>query len=817
MTSTSATSNGPSAVARRIDRVGVIGAGVMGQGIAAHLASCGVDVLLVDIVSRDAPEAVAPQDTGYEKIRAKRNAITAAGLKSALKAKPALFQRKADAVRVEIGNLEDDLEALGACDWIVEAVIERLDIKQAVFAKVDEHRGEHTIVSSNTSGIPLAAMAEGRSEGFKKHFVITHFFNPVRYMKLLEIVYGDDTDPAVTARMHDFCANDMGKGVVYAKDTINFIANRIGVHGMMVALDVWLKDGYRIEDIDTICGPAMGRPKSAIFRTADVVGLDTFGHVARNCFDNLPDDEERAIFELPTVLQKMIDNGQIGSKAPDKAGFYKKVGREIMVLNPETLQYESKNKTRFPSIGAAKKIDNVRERVRHLALADDRAGHYAWKVLSRSLVYAANRLGEIADDTTSIDRAMRWGFNWDLGPFELWDAIGVKTIAEKLTAEGREVPKVITDMLARGRTAFNSASQGAQYSDPDEWTYWHDGSMRSIEALPGINLAKLEANDEVVKSNASADLVDLGDDVLCLRFTSKMNALDDQIITLGMEALEWLDAGKYKAMVIANDGQNFSVGANLLFIGMLAKQGKWDDLEKAVATFQGFAQSLKYSKAPIISAPHGMALGGGCEIAIHATRMQAAAETYMGLVEVGVGLIPGAGGCKEMTVRALAGVDGKMQIDRIPFLQKSFEAIALAKVATGAGNMAEMGFLRPIDGWSVNGDTRIADAKKVALRMVEDGYRPPLEADNLVLPGADGLGVFEMALQSFKWGGYASEHDVVVGRQVAKVLCGGEKGGKLTEGKLLEIEREGFMHLCGLEKTQQRIEHMLMTGKPLRN
>jgi 3-hydroxyacyl-CoA dehydrogenase len=795
----------------RIDRVGVIGAGVMGSGIAAHLASCGYEVLLVDIVARDAAAAVAEHDAGYEHIRDERNGIAQRGLAGALKAKPALFQRPADAARVSVGNLEDDLADLGACDWIVEAVIERLDIKQSVFAKLDAHRKPDTIISSNTSGIPLAAMVEGRSEGFRKHFVITHFFNPVRYMKLLEIVSGPETDPAVTARMEAFCRDGLGKGVVFARDTINFIANRIGVHGMMVALNEWLAGGYRIEDVDQICGEAMARPKSAVFRTADVVGLDTFGHVARNCYDNLHDDEEHAVFELPAVLQRMIDGGQIGSKGKDKAGFYRKVGKQIMVLNPETLDYEPQEKTKFASVRAAKKTADLRERVKVLVEHEDRGGQYAWKVLSSSIVYAANRLGEIAGDVVSVDRAMRWGFSWQLGPFEIWDGIGVQNVVDRLQAEGRAIPKAVTDLLASGRTSFYGGEPGKLSG----WT--ESGSMAAAPALPGIHIADVAATSAPIKKNNSAHLLDLGDGVLCLRFVSKMNALDAEILKLGEHALALCDAGTYKAIVIANDGVNFSVGANLLFIAMLAQAGDFKQLESAVATFQGFAQSLKYSKAPVVCAPHGMTLGGGCELAIHSSRMQAAAETYMGLVEVGVGLIPGAGGCKEMTVRALAGIDAKTQIDRVPLLQKSFEAIALAKVATGAGSMRDMGFLRDIDGWSVDGDTRVGDAKKVALRLVEDGYRPPLPPDNLILPGADGMAVFEMALQSFRWGGYASDHDVVVGRQVAKVLCGGERGGKLTEDKLLEIEREGFLHLCGLEKTQERIKHMLTTGKPLRN
>ncbi len=790
---------------KRIERVGVIGAGVMGSGIAAHLASAGVDVLLVDIVPRDAPAAVDDNDPSYDHVRHARNGIAAGGLKKAKKLKPAAFQRKGDMARIQVGNLDDDMAALGACDWVVEAVIERLDIKQSVFARLDAVRSEHTIISSNTSGIPLAKMVEGRSEGFVQHFLVTHFFNPVRYMKLLEIIPGPGTAEAVTQRMADFCRDDLGKGVVFAKDTVNFIANRIGVHGMMAALQAWLSDGYRIDEIDTIFGEPMGRPRSAIFRTADVVGLDTFGHVSRNCYDNLPDDEERDIFLLPPVVDKLIAQGRTGQKAG--AGFYKKVGRKIMVLDPETMEYIAQDKPRFDSVGAARKLSDPGARIKTIALAGDRAGKYAWKVLSASLVYAANRLGEIADDVVSIDRAMCWGFNWAIGPFQIWDAIGVQTVADKLTSEGRAVPAVVERLLASGSTSFYGEAGG----------YTAAGAFETPPALPGLHLADVRKGGDPVAGNESAELLDLGDGVLCLSFRSKMNALDDKIIGLGTQALEWLDAGRWQAMVVANDGPNFSVGAVLMNIAGLAQAGRWRDLDVAVKAFQDFNQAMKFSRAPIVSAPHQMALGGGCEVAMHATRQQAAAETYMGLVEVGVGLLPAAGGTKEMVVRALANIPANVKMDRFPLLQRVFETIGMAKVATGAGQMQEMGFLRPVDGWSVDGDQRIADARQVALNLVHSGYKPPLPADNLVLPGADGTATIDMGLNAFKWGGYASEHDCVVGHQIGRVICGGDRAGVKTEQQLLDLEREAFLSLAGEPKTQERVGHMLKTGKPLRN
>ncbi|HAN31200.1 MAG TPA: hypothetical protein DCQ06_06335, partial [Myxococcales bacterium] len=609
---------------KRIQRVGVIGAGVMGSGIAAHLASVGVDVLLVDIVPRDAPTAVDELDPGHEAIHRRRCEIAATAIAKMSKHKPSPFQRRGDLTRIKAGNLEDDLVSLGQCDWIVEAVVERLDIKQSVFAKLDEVRASHTIVSSNTSGIPLRSMAKGRSEGFRKHFLITHFFNPVRYMKLLEIVPGEDTSTEVVETMHRFCERDLGKGVVYAKDTINFIANRIGVHGMMTALRTWLEDGYRVDEVDAIMGPAMGRPKSAVFKTADVVGLDTFGHVAKNCFDNLPDDEERDVFELPNVVATLIASGATGRKAG--AGFYKKVGKEIHVFDARAGDYVPRESFRYESLGVAKKTADVGQRVAAMVAADDRAGRYAWKVTSASLVYAANRLGEIADDVVSVDRGMRWGFNWDLGPFEVWDAIGVQNVVDRLRSEGRDVPALVEKMLANGQNRFYPET-GALNANLDN---------QPIASLPGIQLADVLASNAIVDSNKGAQLLDLGDGVACLRFTTKMNALDGDIVQMGQAGLELINGGgDFDALVIANDGANFSVGANLMFIGGLIQAGKWKELEASVNAFQQFTKALKYSDRPVVSAPHGMALGGGCEVAIHATRMQAAAETYMGLVEVG--------------------------------------------------------------------------------------------------------------------------------------------------------------------------------------
>jgi len=788
----------------RINRVGVIGAGVMGTGIAAQLASAGVDVLLVDIVPKDAPAA-----DGTQKTRAARNAIAQGGLTRSLTWKPAIFQRNSDAKRIQIGNLVDDLEALGACDWVVEAVTERLDIKNAVFEALEKVRAPHTIVSSNTSGIPLATMAAPRSEGFKKHFLVTHFFNPVRYMKLVEIISGKDTDPAVTAKMAAFCQDDMGKGVVYAKDTINFIANRIGVHDMMRAVRIWLEEGYRIDEVDAICGEAMGRPKSAVFRTADVVGLDTLGHVAQNCFDNLKDDPNCAMFDNPEIIKQMIQKGAIGQKAG--AGFYKKVGPDICVLDPKTGEYVAQQKPAFDSLKKAYKTPDMGARIKGLVAAEDRAGQFAWKALSHSLVYAADLLGTIADDCISIDRAMKWGFNWQLGPFEIWDAIGVADVAHRLEAEGRAVPKRVAQMLARGETAFYQGGAANR-------TQLHANQSRvAVPALPGIWLDGLRATAQIVDENPGAQLIDLGDGVLCFAFRTKMNSLSGDIIAMGWKALERIERDGWKGLVIANDGANFSVGADLTFVAGMANEQKWQQLDESVQQFQKLFMAFKYSHAPIVAAPHQMTFGGGCEIAMQSSRMQAAAETYMGLVEVGVGLIPGAGGSKELTIRALDNIPVEARADRTLLLQRAFEAIALAKVATGAGNMREIGFLRAVDSWSIDSDRRIEDAKRVVLQLAASGYRPALAPDNLLLPGAEGIALFDMVLYSFKVAGQASEHDCAVGHEVATILCGGVGGGMKTEQDLLDLERESFLRLCGMQKTRDRIAHMLTTGKPLRN
>lgn len=791
----------------RINRVGVVGAGVMGTGIACHLASAGLQVLLVDIVPKDAPAAVESADPSYAKVKKARNAVAQGGLDRALVLKPAPIHRAGEARRIEIGNLQDDLASLGACDWIVEAVTERIDIKNAVFEAIEKHRAPHTIVSSNTSGIPLATMVAPRSAEFKKHFLITHFFNPVRYMRLLEIIAGADTDPAVVAKMAKFCEDDLGKGVVYAKDTINFIANRIGVHDMMQAVNLAFSQGYRVDEVDALFGEPMGRPKSAVFRTADVVGLDTLGHVAQNCYDNLQSDPNREIFKQHPAIAALIQAGAIGQKVG--AGFYKKVGKDIQVIDPQKREYVAQQKPDFACLAAVAKVRDTGARIKAIVASDDRGGQLAWQVVSRSLCYAAELLGEIADDVVSIDRAMQWGFNWQLGPFQMWDAIGVQAVVDRLQAEGRKIPAIAQQLLASGRTSFYDVATKQQTDKANR--------QIGVPALPGLHLADVRAAGKVVEENASAQLLDLGDNVLCLAFRSKMNALDDQIIAMGYRALTLIDQGKAAGLVIGNDGSNFSVGANLGFIAQLASENRWKELDAAVLSFQKLFMALKYSHAPVVSAPHGMTFGGGAEIAMHSSKMQAAAETYFGLVEVGVGLLPAAGGTKELALRALNGIPSDTRADRVALLQKPFETIALAKVSSGAGNGRELGFLRDGDAMSMDADRRIEDAKRSVLQLAAASYRPALEPDNLIMPGAEGIATFDMALYAFRCAGQASEHDCTIGHEVANVLCGGPGGGKKSEWDLLDLEREAFLKLAGMQKTRDRVAHMLQTGKPLRN
>jgi len=782
-------------MSHRISRVAVLGAGVMGSGIAAHLANAGIESLLYDITQEAA----------------------LSGVKQLIKLKPAPLMDKANAALVTPCNYDDHAEALASCDWIVEVVVERLDIKQKVFQWVSEHRKPGSIVSSNTSGIKLADMAAGMPQEMRSHFLITHFFNPVRYMQLLEIVAGPQTDPAIVETLSAFGDEVLGKGIVTAKDTPNFIANRIGTYGMASVFKHMVAEGLSVEAVDAIFGPAMGRPKSAVFRTADIVGLDTLHHVFTNLHEYLVDDDERDIFALPDAVQTLLAEGRTGEKAG--AGFYKKVksggASEILVLDLETLDYRPKEKVRFPSTGAARKADKLADKLKVMVYGDDPASKVAWEVTADTLIYSAKRIPEIADDVVNIDNALRWGFGWDAGPFQVWDAIGVQKSVDRMLADGRSVPAWVTAMLDSGRDSFYARDEGGTR------TYAQvSGEVDDVPVPTGVTLlSDVRASGGVVAKNPSASLLDLGDGVLNLTFHSKFNALDELIIGLYGTALDKLDADDFDALVVSNQGgPAFCAGANVLMILMNAMQNNFDAIEEGLATLQALVQRAKYSPKPVVVAPRGMTLGGGCEVAMHCSATQAAGELYMGLVEVGVGLIPGAGGCKELVVRYLGDVPQDIDYDPNPFVQKAFERIGLAKVSTSAEEARALGYLRPQDRVTMNPDRLVGDAKALALGLVQAGYKPPRKR-TVKVPGTTGRAALELALYGMHEGGYATDHDLTVSKKLANVLCGGEVpwGTVRTEQDLLDLEREAFLSLCGTDESKARMQHFLQTGKPLRN
>jgi 3-hydroxyacyl-CoA dehydrogenase len=807
----------------QIKKVGVLGAGVMGHGIAAHLAGAGIPCTLLDIVppkftDEDAKAGLTEKDPRF------RNKFALAGIEAIKKSKPSVIYTQRDLKLITVGNFEDDWDKLKECDWIVEVVVERLDIKQSVFAKVEKVMQPHTIVSSNTSGLPLHSMAEGRSAQFKKNFIVTHFFNPVRYLKLVEIVSSPNTDPQVVKTMADFLEDVLGKGVVYAKDTPNFIANRIGTFSFMAALKRVLEEDYTVEEVDKILGPAMGKPKSAMFRTADIAGLDTLAHVVKNTYENCPNDENRQIFVMPDVVNKMLANKWFGDKTGQ--GFYKKSKeggkKEILALDLKTLEYRPKKEIRFESLGAAKNIEDVGERIKTVINGKDRAAEFAWKVTRDTLIYTANRIPEIADDIVNVDNAMRWGFNWDLGPFEALDAIGVKETVERIKKDGLKVPGLFQQVLDKGEGVFYKRQNGKRYFfDLTANTY------KPIPAKPTTLLLKdLKEQNKIVKSNDSASLIDLGDGVLCLEFHSKMNAIDDSIGAMGQEGLTLLKTNDWKGMVVSNEGENFSVGANLMLIWLESQQKNWEKIEAMVRGFQDLCMAFKYSPKPVVAAPFGLALGGGCEVVMGADAVRAYAETYIGLVEVGVGLIPGGGGCKNMLLNCEATLRAKGQKvwaspgDGGPFpkVQRAFERIAFAKVATSAKEGIEFDYLKPTDKITLNRDRLLHDAKQDVLDLAKN-YTPPTPREDILVPGVGGKMAMLSAIRGFLALGTISEHDALIAEKLAHVLCGGSLPTQrmVSEQFILDQEREAFLQLCGEEKTQARMQAMLMTGKPLRN
>jgi 3-hydroxyacyl-CoA dehydrogenase len=796
-------------MASRIRKVAVLGAGVMGSGIAGHLANAGIPSLLLDIV----PPKAEPKDE--VKSKAFRNKFAVSALANLKKQKPAPLFSTAALEMIEVGNFEDDMARIAECDWIIEVVKEDMAVKVATFAKVEQHRKPGSIVSSNTSGLSIKGMTEGRSAEFKKNFLVTHFFNPVRYMKLLELVAGTETDPAVLKRLHVFGEETLGKGIVYGKDTTNFIANRIGTYGMLRIINEMEKAELSIAEIDKIFGPAMGRPKSAVFRTADIVGLDTFLHVAKNCYDSLPNDEMRETFKVPEFLNKMVAGGMLGDKSGQ--GFYKKNksdgGKEILALDPKTLQYQAQQKVRFDSLGAAKDVEDVKQRIVGVMNGTDKAAKFAERMSLDGMAYASRRIPEIADDVVNVDRALRWGFAWDTGPFETWDAYGVKKGVQRMKELGLQPAAWVEEMLAKGRESFYAVEGGKE-------TYWDipSKSAKPVQNNPRtITVEILKRGNKKVDGNESASIHDLGDGALLLEFHSKMNSIDDQIIAMMNRSLD-LAEKDFRALVIGNDGSNFSAGANLGALLMAVGSDDLDSVKHMVSSFQQANQRMRYSPIPVVVAPFQLTLGGGAEVMMGANAVQAHAELYTGLVEFGVGLIPGGGGNMQLLRNVYGPLAHDKDFDALPFLKKVFLTIGMAKVATSAEEAREAGFLKPSDGITLNRDLLLADAKARAIGMAEAGFRPP-RPTRFSLPGKSGAATFDMALYDMQQNNQISEHDRKIGRKLATVLTGGDTSPQspVTEQHLLELELEAFMSLVTEEKTKARMMSIITSGKPLRN
>jgi len=804
----------------RIEKVAVLGAGTMGARIAAHLANAGIPCYLLDIVPSEltAEEKRKGLTLGSPAVR---NRIVLAGLEGAKKSRPAAFFTPETARLVTPGNLEDNLAWCGEVDWIIEAVAENLDIKRKLFARVETVRKPGTIVTSNTSGLPIRLIAEGRSEDFQQHWAGTHFFNPPRYMKLVELIPGPKTRPEVLASLDEICDLRLGKGVVRAKDTPNFIANRIGTFSMLNALRQMQALEMTVEEVDACTGPAVGWPKSATFRTADIVGLDVLAHVVRNIYENVPDDASREMYRLPEFVEEMLKRGWLGEKTG--GGFYKRVKKggeaEILTLDWQKMEYRARQKAKFGSIEAGKGIEGTPERLRALVApalegkAGDKANRFLWAGLSEMCLYAARLAPEIAHSIVDVDRAMRWGFAWELGPFEVWDAIGVERMAQALERDGKQIPPLVAQVLASPKKVFYQSEKGStRYFD------MASGALQPMEEPAGVIILKsLKDRGRTIQQNPGASLIDLGDGVVCCEFHSKMNSIGGDIGAMIHAGIARLDS-EFEAMVIANQAVNFSVGANLMLLLISAQEGEWDDIHMAVRQFQRVNMAIKYAPRPVVAAPQGMALGGGCEISLHAARIQAAAEAYIGLVETGVGLIPGGGGMKEMLIRANEHSSGGENLDLFHALKPIFENAAMAKVSSSAEEARSLGYLRPSDLISMNRDRQVADAKQTALAMVRAGYHPPAPAEIRVL-GEEFLAAAKLAIHMLVRGEYATEYDGVVARKLAYILAGGgiTSPQTVSEQYILDLEREAFVSLCGERKTQERVAFTLKTGKPLRN
>lgn len=792
-----------------IRKAAVLGSGVMGSGIAAHLANIGIPTLLLDIIpNRLTDEELAKGLTLQD--RSVRNRFSASALHKMLKQKPAPLTSPKNLALIEAGNFADDLPRLKEMDWIIEVVVENLEVKKRVLTQIDQYRKKGSLVSSNTSGISVEAMAEGRSEDFQKHFLGTHFFNPPRYLKLLEMIPTKWTAHEVVQYMKQFAEDVLGKGVVIAKDTPNFIANRIGTYGLLVAVKEMQKGGYSVGEVDSITGPLIGRPKSATFRTLDVVGLDTFSFVAENVAQKT-DGAEKQLFEIPAFMKKMLQNRWLGSKT--KQGFYVKKEDEILEIDPDTLTYHPRKKLRSASIDHSKQEKDFSKKMKTLLYAEDRAGKLLWNILSPVLVYSAQLLGEIADDIVSIDRAMKWGFGWKQGPFEIWDGIGLERSLKKLAESNIDVPEWITEMIQSGQTTF--------YKEEDGEVFYYDkdkGEYKPLEDNPKvINLVKIKKQKGIIKSNSGASLLDIGDGVALLEFHSPNNAIGLDILEMIGTAIAEVEKN-YKGLVIGNQGKNFCVGANLFMILLEAENDEIFELDFIIRTFQQTMMKIKYSQKPVVAAPFAMTLGGGAEVCLPAAHIQAAMETYIGLVETGVGLIPGGGGNKELYIRHLKAIPDGFEVDLQKVVNKVFELIALAKVSSSGIEARENHYLSHTDGISVNSDHLLYDAKQAVLSLYEKGYQPPAR-EKIPVVGETGYATLLLAAKAMKDSGYISDYDLTIAKKLAYVLAGGNVpfGTKVDEQYLLDLEREAFSSLVTETKTMERMRHMLVKGKPLRN
>jgi 3-hydroxyacyl-CoA dehydrogenase len=806
---------------KRIHKVAILGAGTMGSRIAAHFTNAGVQAYLLDIVPTDA-DAKA------------RNKIAAAGLEAAVKSKPAAFMEPSLARLVTVGNFEDDLKKLADVDWIIEAVVENLEIKRALLRKVEAIRRPGTIVTTNTSGLPVGKIAEGFSDDFRRAWFGTHFFNPPRYMRLLELIPTPESDRGAIDAVAHFCDVHLGKGVVFAKDTPNFIGNRIGTFSVLNVMRLMQEMDLSIEEVDALTGQAVGWPRSATFRTIDLVGLDILGHVVGNMTQNVRD--ERSDLKLQDFFRQMLERKWLGDKT--KGGFYKKIkgnegtDDERLALDWKTLEYHPRQKSKFASLDMAKNVEDTGARVKMLLGLDssgpkkgDKAGEFLWAALSDLWTYSANRIPGIADSIVEIDRAMRLGFNWELGPFELWDATGVEATVARMKKGSKPVAAQVEKLLASGKLSWYADDP----KSPSGHSYFDLASSRykPVEVADGVwSVAVAKKSNGVVKKNSGASLIDLGDGVACIEFHSKMNSLGADIVSLITQSLKPGGPGdNFDAFVITNDATNFSVGANLMLLLMSVQEEEWDDVDLAIRQFQGMTQAIKFSPKPVVVAPFGLTLGGGTEISLHAAALQPHAELYTGLVEVGVGLLPGGGGCKEMLLRAVdsaaairPGGRGE-SVELMEAMKKAFETIATAKVATSAHEARSLGFLRSSDRITMNRERVLSDAKARALEMVRAGYEPPQPRSDIPAPGENILAALKLGIHIMRQGDYITEYEVKLGTKIAEVLCGGNvtSGTPVSEQYILDLEREGFKSLCGEKKTQERIQFTLKTGKTLRN